>query len=216
MPNIVNLDINTPSVQYLCKKCKRIAKVIEMVGPIQYNPHIENAYSFLIHEIIEQMLSVKAGQKIYGRLEELCGGKISPNQICTLTDEQIRGTGTSKAKVEYIRNITNAITDGALDLETLNQLSDKEIITALTRVRGIGNWTAKMYLMFVLDRQDILPFEDGAFLQVYRWMYKTHDCREEAVMTKCKKWKPYSSVAARFCYRALDAGMTKEEFHLFK
>lgn len=216
MPNIVKLDMDTPSVQYLCKKCKRLAKVIEMVGPIQYTPHDEDAYAFLVHEIIEQMLSVKAGQKIYGRLEKLCGGEISPARISALTDEQIRSTGTSSAKVEYIRNITNAITNGTLDFSSMRQFSDEDIIASLTKIRGIGKWTAKMYLMFVLDRQDILPFEDGAFLQVYRWMYKTQDCSEKAVTAKCKKWKPYSSIASRFCYRALDAGMTKEEFHLFK
>lgn len=162
------------------------------------------------------MLSVKAGQKIFERLEELCSGNVSPEQIRNLSDEQIRSTGTSNAKVEYIRNITDAINDGTLDLGKLQQLSDKQVITTLTKIRGIGNWTAKMYLMFVLNRQDVLPFEDGAFLQVYRWMYKTQDCNKKAVQNKCKKWRPYSSVASRFCYRALDAGMTKEEFHLFK
>lgn len=216
MLNVVTLDMNTPSVQYLCKKDKRLAKVISMVGSISYVPHEEDAFAFLVHEIIEQMLSVKAGQKIYGRLEELCKGGISPIRISALTDEQIRSTGTSSAKVEYIRNITNAITSRTLDFSVMWQFSDEEVIASLTKIRGIGKWTAKMYLMFVLDRQDILPFEDGAFLQVYRWMYKTQDCSEKAVTAKCKKWKPYSSVASRFCYRALDAGMTKEEFHLFK
>lgn len=122
----------------------------------------------------------------------------------------------SNAKVEYIRNITNAITNGMLDLEALKRLPDEEVVAILTKIRGIGNWTAKMYLIFVLDRQDVLPIEDGAFLQVFRWMYKTQSCNERIVTAKCKKWKPYSSVASRFCYRALDAGMTKEEFHLFK
>lgn len=216
MPNVVTIDMSTPSVQYLCKKDKRLAKVISMVGSISYVPHEEDAYAFLVHEIIEQMLSVKAGRKIYSRLEELCGEEISPARISALTDEQIRSTGTSNAKVEYIRNITNAVTNGTLDFSAMQHFSDEEVIASLTKIRGIGKWTAKMYLMFVLDRQDILPFEDGAFLQVYRWMYKTQDCSEKAVTTKCKKWKPYSSVASRFCYRALDAGMTKEEFHLFK
>lgn len=186
MPNVVTLDMNTPSVQYLCKKDKRLARVIKMVGPIQYTSHDENAYSFLTHEIIEQMLSVKAGQKIYNRLEKLCGEEISPDRICALTDEQIRGTGMSNAKVEYIRNITNAITNGTLDLEALKRLSDEEVVAILTKIRGIGNWTAKMYLIFVLDRQDVLPIEDGAFLQVFRWMYKTQNCNERIVTAKCK------------------------------
>ena len=90
------------------------------------------------------------------------------------------------------------------------------MIRILTSVHGIGTWTAKMYLMFVLNRQDVLPFEDVAFLQGYGWAYKTDDFSPAAVQKKCKKWKPYSSIAARYMYKALDRGLTKEEFHLFK
>lgn len=216
MPNAVTLDMDYPAIQYLCKKDKRLAKVISMVGPITYVPHDEDTYAFLIHEIIEQMLSVKAGRKIYGRLEELCDGEITPERITALSDDEIRGTGTSKAKVEYIRNVTNAILDGSLDFNKLTDLPDSAVIKELTKLRGIGNWTAKMYLMFVLDRPNIIPVEDGAFLQVYKWVYKTDDCSEKAVYKKCKKWSPYATIASRFFYRALDAGMTKEEFHLFK
>lgn len=216
MPNAVTLDMDHPAIQYLCKKDKRLAKVISMVGPITYVPHDEDTYAFLIHEIIEQMLSVKAGRKIYGRLEELCDGEITPERITALSDDEIRGTGTSNAKVEYIRNVTNAILDGSLDFNKLTGLPDSAVIKELTKLRGIGNWTAKMYLMFVLDRPNIIPVEDGAFLQVYKWVYKTDDCSEKAVYKKCKKWSPYATIASRFFYRALDAGMTKEEFHLFK
>lgn len=216
MSEIITLDMNTASVQYLCKRDKRLAKVISMVGPITYSPHEDDPYRFLIHEIIEQMLSVKAGQKIFSRLEELCAGEINPDSISALTDEQIRGTGTSNAKVEYIRNLTGALESGTLSFSKLSEMPDKEVIREMTKIRGIGTWTAKMYLMFVLNRPDILPVEDGAFLQGYRWAYKTDDCTPASVTKKCKKWKPYSSIAARFFYRALDMGMTKEEFHLLK
>lgn len=216
MSEVITLDINSPPVQYLCKKDKRLAKVISMVGPITYSPHEDDPYRFLIHEIIEQMLSVKAGQKIFSRLETLCAGEINPDNVSALTDEQIRGTGTSNAKVEYIRNLTDALESGTLSFSKLSEMPDKEVIREMTRIRGIGTWTAKMYLMFVLNRPDILPIEDGAFLQGYRWAYKTDDCNPASVTKKCKKWKPYSSIAARYLYRALDSGLTKEEFHLFK
>ncbi|UZT81512.1 DNA-3-methyladenine glycosylase family protein [Caproicibacterium sp. BJN0003] len=217
MSEIITLDMNTPSVQYLCKKDRRLAKVISMVGRITYSPHDdENIYSFLVHEIIEQMLSIKAGDKIYKRLEDLCNGNVTPESISKLSDEEIRSAGTSKAKVTYIRSLTNAVSNNDIDFLELQKLSDTEIIKKLTAIRGIGNWSAKMYLIFVLNRQDVLPFEDGAFLQSYRWMYKTEDCSAKAVSYKCKKWRPYSSIAARYLYRALDMGFTKEEFHLFK
>lgn len=143
-------------------------------------------------------------------------GSITPGAINRLSDEEIRSTGTSSAKVSYIRSLTAAVISGALDLSSLVSMTDSEIIKTLTAIKGIGNWTAKMYLIFVLDRPDVLPTEDVAFLQAYQWLYKTDDRTPESVRRKCKKWKPYSSIAARYLYRALDGGYTKEEFHLFK
>lgn len=212
---IVQLNPNTTSIQRLCKVDKRIAKVISMIGDLEYVPH-SDGYDFLIHEIIEQMLSIKAGQKIYQRLSTLCNDLITPTKIAELSDEQLKSCGTSTSKVEYIKIITQAIISKDLILSDLTQLSDLEIIRELTKYRGIGKWTAKMYLIFVLDRKDVLPYEDGAFLQVYKWLYKTEDISPKAIQKKCRKWKPYSSIAARYMYRALDSGFTKGEFHLFK
>lgn len=210
------LNDTSPSIQYLCSKDKRLAKVIDMVGPISYETKEKNPYDFLIHEIIEQMLSVKASAKIYERLISLCNGKVTPELINELTNEQIKSIGTSKSKVSYIRSITNEVISGKLNFEEINALSDDEIYKILLAFRGIGNWTAKMYLIFVLNRQDILPSEDAAFLQSYKWLYKTNDLSKKSIEKKCKKWKPYSSIAARYLYRALDMGLTKEEFHLYK
>lgn len=212
---MILLDLNSPPVQYLCKKDKRLAKAISMVGTITYTPHTDG-YAFLVHEIIEQMLSIKAGQKIYNRLESLCGGQIIPTVIAALSDVEIRGTGTSNSKVTYIKNMTDAVITGKINLNALQTMSDEEVQEKLTSLRGIGDRTAKMYLIFVLNRPDVLPFEDGAFLQSYKWLYKTDDCSPASIKKRCTKWKPYSSIAARYLYRILDLGYTKEEFHLFK
>lgn len=211
----VTLDENSKSIQYLCNRDKILAKAIKLIGPISYQPH-EDAYGFLIHEIIEQMLSTKVSKKMYERLLDLCNGEIIPNVVRQLTDDQIRGIGISNSKVSYIRNLTNEIIEGRLNLSSLQVYTDREIMDALCSIKGIGSWTAKMYLIFVLDRQDVLPFEDYAFLQGYKWLYKTEDTSRKTVEKKCKKWKPYSSIAARYMYKALDMGLTKKEFHLFK
>lgn len=215
MQKTVELNSNHPAIRYLCAKDKRLSKVISMVGEINYTVH-EDGYSFLVHEIIEQMLSIKAGAKIYSRLVNLCEGDLSVEIISELTDEQIKSTGTSNSKVDYIRCVTEAITSGALNLSELEFLSDEVVYKRLISIKGIGSWTAKMYLLFVLDRQDVLPYEDVAFLQSYKWMYKTDDVSKDSVMKRCKKWSPYSSIAARYLYRALDMGLTKNEFHLYK
>ena len=120
MHDVITLNMNAPSVQYLCRKDKRLAKLISMVGTITYSPYTDG-YPFLVHEIIEQMLSIKAGQKIYARLEELCNGNITPDIVTSLSNEEIHSIGTSKSKVSYIRNITNAIVSRELDLGNLAQ-----------------------------------------------------------------------------------------------
>ncbi len=216
MAEKIVLDENAESIRYLCKKDKRLAKVISMIGPISYELHDESPFSFMVHEIIEQMLSIKAGAKIYARLEGLCDGTVTPQHIQHLSDEQIKSIGTSNAKVAYIRSLTNAVIEGKIDFEQIQEMDDDDVLKTLTSLKGIGMWTAKMYLIFVLNRQDILPYEDVAFLQGYGWMYKTDNYAPSVVKAKCKKWKPYSSIAARYMYRALDMGLTKNEFHLFK
>ena len=206
----ITLTKNTKSVKYLCAKDKRLSKLINLVGDISYIPYgTNNSYSFLVHEIIEQMLSMKAGQKIYERLKILCNGKITPGNISKLTHKEIRSIGTSNRKANYIISLTEAVICNKIKSSKLKNLPDDEIIELLTSIRGIGIWTAKMYLLFALNRQDVLPFEDGAFAQAYKWLYKIKDYDRKAVIKKCKKWKPYSSIASRYIYRALNQGLTK-------
>ena len=205
------IRMNTKAIRHLKSVDVGIADLIGRIGELEYTLHDENPYGFLVHEILEQMLSTKAAKKIHGRLEELCNGKIESDVINKLTDEQVKSIGTSIQKVKYIRSLTNAVIEGKLDFKSLQLLSDAEVINELTKIQGIGNWTAKMYLIFVLDRRDVLPFEDGAFLQSYRWLYNTSDTAKESIIRKCDCWKPYSSVAARYMYIALDSGLTKEQ-----
>lgn len=215
MSEVITLDFNSEPVKYLCQRDKRLAKVISLVGTITYTPH-GNSYRFLIKTILGQMLSNKVANIIYQRLEELCNGSITTVAINNLTDAQLKSIGTSNSKVAYIRDLTTTVESEKVDFEAFSKMSDVEIIKKLTAIHGIGKWSAKMYLIFVLNRQDVLPFEDIAFLQGYGWAYKTNDYVPAVVSAKCKKWKPYSSIAARFLYRALDNGLTKEEFHLYK
>lgn len=209
------MDSQSEAIRFLCKKDKRLAKAIEMIGPLVYMPH-DDSYRFLVGQIINQMLSNKAAAVIYQRLENMCGGTVDVNTISALTDSQIRSIGTANSKVRYIRCLTEAVINKDLDFNYLECLSDDEAIKYLTRIKGIGVWSAKMYLIFCLDRKNVLPIEDVAFQQVYKWLYKTEDVSKQSITKRCKKWTPYSSIAARYFYKLLDQGYTKEEFHLYK
>lgn len=215
MTELQHLDENSPAIKYLSKKDKHLAKVIKMIGPIDYQLN-DDGFAFLTSHIIGQMLSNKVADILTARLENICQGKITIPKIEDLTDEQLHDIGMSKSKVSYIRNLTAAVKNGQINFKAYQSMSDTDIIKSLTAVKGIGNWSAKMYLIFSLDRPDILPFEDIAFLQGFGWTYKTADYSKKHVQKKCQKWHPFASVAARYMYRALDNGLTKEPFHLYK
>lgn len=202
------------AIQYLKKKDKRLCKVIDAIGDIECNIH-SDAYSFIVDEIIGQMLSNKVADVISTRFSALCYGNVTVENVSLLTVNQLRGIGLSNAKSNYILTFTDAIRNNIIDLDDLSNYSDSEVIGKLTSIRGIGTWTSKMFLIFILCRPDVLPYEDGAFMKSYKWLYKVEDVSPSAIKEKCKKWCPYSSIAARYLYRALDMGFTKKPFHLF-
>ena len=146
MAETIILDQYSKSIQYLCKKDKRLAKVISMVGPIAYQTHDE-PFAFLIHEIIVQMLSIKASTKIYSQLEELYDGLITPENISQLSDEQIKSIGTSASKASYIRGVTEIALSDKICFEEFPEMTDLEICKKLLSLKGVGYETAKMYLI---------------------------------------------------------------------
>ena len=155
------------------------------------------------------MLSVKAGQKIYLRLVDLCDGSITPQRIDSLSYEEIKSIGTANTKVKFIQTITKEVLTGNLDFDEINAMNDEEAYKKLMSFHGIGNWTASMYLLFVKNSQDVLPYDDAAFLQTFKWLYKKQKVNKNIVQNKCRKWSPYSSLGARYFYKALDIGLTK-------
>jgi len=202
------IERNSPAVLHLKKKDVRLAAVIDAIGDIECSGH-PDAFSFIAKEIVEQMLSIRAANCIRGRIAAMTGGAFTPEALLGLTHADLRSAGLSTRKAEYLLGFAASAAGGKIDLDALGALTDEEVIRKLTSVRGIGPWTAKMYLLCVLGREDVLPLEDGAFMQAFRWLYGMKEAGREAAARRCRKWKPYSSVAARYMYRALDMGLTK-------
>ncbi len=205
------------AIEHLTGSDPRLAKVIASVGVLNYNitPQRNDSFLFLVREIVGQVISSSSKRIIWGRLEDLCGGEVSPVTISSLTVEQLRNIGLSYSKCSYILNLSKMVSDGEIRFDAINSLSDDEVINYLVSIKGIGFWTAKMYLIFFLGRDDVLPYEDGAFLQAYKWLYNTKNTKPDSIKRRCKKWKPYTSIGARYMYRALDTGLTKIPIKLF-
>lgn len=183
-----------------------LANVMEAVGPL---PHhlATDGFAFLVEVIIGQMLSTKAADTIAKRVRNLVGGEPKPEAL-NMTDEQaLRGCGLSGRKAQTIKELASYLSTHEEALSQLGSLSDGECMKELTKHKGIGAWTAKMYLLFVLDRPDILPYEDGALRQAFVSVYGTD--KEEAIRQRGKLWSPYCSIACRYLYRYLDLGLTR-------
>ena len=159
MRNIYVLNKLCPEVQYLCKKDKRLEKLIDMVGEIEYRVQ-PDYFARLVYSIINQMLSNKAAHVIGCRVADFCGGTISPDSLLKLNREKLRSAGLSYAKADNILGIAKAATDGILDFSSFPNMTDEEVIRNLTHLRGIGVWSAKMFLIFTLNRMDVLPYSN--------------------------------------------------------
>ncbi|MDR3271641.1 MAG: hypothetical protein LBT32_09080 [Peptococcaceae bacterium] len=201
--------LESPEVQALCDSDARLSLLIRHYGDLTYSLHTDE-FSFFVETIIGQMLSNKAADAIATRLYELCGSELKPETVSTLDIQALRGIGLSGLKTDYILQMADRMIESPDYFSGFNAESDNEIIRRLTALRGIGSWTAKMYLIFVLDRLDVLPHEDGAFLQAYKWIYDTDDVRPKQIEKRCTRWSPYSSLAARYLYCALDEGLTRD------
>ncbi len=175
-------------------------RVIAKVGVLDYEVE-QDGFAFLVQVIIGQMLSAKAADTIHARLVAAVGGRIDPISIASIDEEALRGFGIARRKAQTIRALATLVDQDPSVLKNLADLDDRQCLASLCQYKGIGPWTAKMYLIFVLDRMDVLPIEDGAFLQAYRFLYGDEDMERRASL-----WKPYRSLAARYLYRFLDLG----------
>ena len=174
--------------------------------------------SALVRAIIFQQLSTKAASTIHGRFVGLLpDGKITAPALTAVTDEQFRSVGVSRQKALYLRDLAGKIDSGAVTLDNLENLDDEAVITALTAVKGIGRWTAEMFLMFRLQRPDVLPVGDlgicTAVQRIYRLRQRPKPKRLVAIG---EAWRPYRSVACWYLWEslktrdsALGAGTTK-------
>lgn len=208
MDRAITYKMESLEIRALCEADSKLALLIRHIGDLSYYLH-RDSFTFFVDTIIGQMLSNKASDAIASRLHGLCGGELSVSAVLKLDISTIKSIGLSLFKSEYILNLAALIKNNSGLFSGLWDMPDSEVISHLTSIRGIGPWSAKMYLIFFLGRLDVLPFEDGAFLQAYKWLYDTNDLKPATIRKVCAPWSPYASLAARYLYRALDEGLTK-------
>jgi DNA-3-methyladenine glycosylase II len=192
------------AVTHLRKSDPVLRAIIERVGPcrMEFGPA---EFCSLAEAIVYQQLNGKAAVVIFNRFAALAGEPLTPEGILKLTDAQLRGAGLSKQKSSYLKDLAAKTASGDLDFTKLADLSDDEVIKHLTQVKGIGVWTAHMFLMFSLRRPNVLPTGDYGVQVAMKKHYKKRKLPKPKDMEKiARAWAPYRSVACWYMWRSLD------------
>jgi DNA-3-methyladenine glycosylase II len=163
-------------------------------------------FEALVEAIVSQQLSVKASDTIFARFSALTPGKKfpMPREIVKMRAPAMRKAGLSRMKVSFIKDLAAKVLEGSLDLKNIDKLRDEEVIEQLTRVKGIGQWTAEMFLLFSLQRDDIFSYGDLALRNAMQKIYKMKKPPTQAQAEKiAAKWKPYRSLGSRYLWASL-------------
>lgn len=188
-----------------------LAGIIDACGPLPSprdgRPERDDHYGALLRAIVNQQLSVSAGRAIYGRLTDRYDGRPpTPAQVLAEDPEELRAAaGLSRAKVGFLRSLAEHVLDGSLKLEKLDELSDDEVIAELTAVKGLGVWTAHMFLMSHLQRPDVLPVGDLGIRRAFERAYGLGELPDAATMKPiAEPWRPHRTLACRYLWRSLN------------
>ena len=195
------MPIRTEIIDHLCTDPKLEAAVRE-VG--EYDIRLDSdKYESLVQAIITQQLSGKASGAIAARLKALYGGAFpAPADVLATSDDDLRAVGLSRGKVSYIRGISELVESGGLDLDSLEEMPDDDVVAALTAVKGIGRWTAEMFLIFTLGRLDVLPVDDLGLRKGIRLVYSTRTLPTGAEAARiAERWRPYRTVATWYLWK---------------
>ncbi len=188
-----------------------LCELIDAAGPLRDSregrPARDDHYGALVRSIVNQQLSVRAGRAIYGRLLERFGGRPpAPEEVLADDPEELRAAaGLSRAKVSFLRSLAEHVIDGSLELARLDDLDDDQVIAELVAVKGLGVWTAHMFLMFHLERPDVLAVGDLGIRRAIELAYGLDELPAPASIERiAEPWRPYRTLACRYLWRSLD------------
>lgn len=186
------------------KKDPKLAKIIQKVGKYEISL-VKNPYKSLIDAIITQQLSGAAADSISKKFQKLYQRYPKPADVINTSDSKLRSVGLSKMKVTYIKDLSEKIQSKELRISSLKDRSDEEVVSHLTQVKGVGRWTAEMFLIFSLGRLDVLPVGDLGLKKGIQRLYSMHELPEKDEIEEiAEKWRPYRTVATWYIWKSLN------------
>ena len=200
----VSTETLPPDVESVLREDPVLAELVDRHGALAVTP-AENPFRRLCTSIINQQLSTASAEAIRERTFAVLDGEVTPRSVLAADETRLREAGLSDSKVEYLQNAAEAFHERDLTASGLSDASDEEAIAALTRIRGIGEWTARMYLIFVLGREDVLPLSDLAVRRGIEELYADGGAMSREEMREiAAAWRPYRSYGTRYVWAAYE------------
>ena len=187
-----------------------MARLMELTGRFRLPRPTTDHFSALAESILYQQLAGAAAAAIHRRFVALFDHQLTPEAVLSLPEARLRGVGLSGSKAASIRDLATKVSEGTVPLERIERLPDEEIITRLSVVRGIGRWTAEMFLIFQLRRLDVWPVDDYGVRQGYALAYKLKELpKPKALEAEGERFRPYRTVVAWYCWQAVHESRAK-------
>ncbi|MEK6448407.1 DNA-3-methyladenine glycosylase 2 family protein [Priestia aryabhattai] len=201
------LNLDDRRIEELCNLDPQIKKLTYVIGDLSILIRKDHFQS-LVTSIIGQQLSVKAASTINSRVNNLLHNNLNYQSISCLSDEELQGVGVSKRKVTYIRDLVHKVKSKEINLSQVHQLDNNNVIKILTSVKGIGIWTAEMFLIFSLGRLNVLSLNDIGIQRSVRWLYglSAEEDMKKFLVEKSKLWSPYNTIVSIYLWEAVNRG----------
>lgn len=212
MKTLLEFRLDDDRVRFLVSTDEKLARLISYIGSVDLE--IENdGFQCIVKYIIGQQISDKARETIWQRLCNLCND-IKPDTILNLPVADLRNVGLSGRKVETIKNLSTCLVEKRLQFEKMHCLSNEEIITQLTSVKGIGRWTAEMYIIFSLGRDNVLSSGDGTIRRSIQWIYNLEVVPDKSeIPYYFTKWKGYETIVSAYFWKSIALDLQKKPFN---
>ena len=189
----------------LARRDPDLARAIAAVGPLNIRPSLDSSFAALCRSIVFQQLAGKAAAAIYGRFLQAVGPELTAAAVLATPQPDLRAAGLSAAKTASLLDLSAKVADGTVPLDGIEELGDEEIVARLSSVRGIGRWTAEMFLIFQLRRPDVWPVDDLAVRRGYAVMHRLPEWPKPKELERLGAvYRPWRSIAAWYCWRMTD------------
>lgn len=208
----LHYDLDNEKVKYLISTDDKLGKLIQYINKTELIIE-EDGFKCIVKYIIGQQISDKARETIWQRVCAMLKN-VTPEKILAISDNELRNIGLSERKVNYIKILASAVISEDINFYDFKELTNEEIIKKLTALKGIGQWTAEMYLIFSLGRENVLSKGDGTIRRTIQWMYDLEKLPSSEMLTKYfSSWSQYATIVSSYLWKSIELGLVQKPFN---